>query len=115
MTGADLDIVIRRAIGGDADAISWIVSQAETSDRVAVIAMAAVLERNPAWLTRAGQVAGTSRERQLVVIARAHLDGACELVDVLAHDHLADHPDSLIVSWIASCSAGPDQRSDIDT
>ena len=50
MTGADVDIVIRRAIGGDADAISWIVSQAETSDRVVVITMAALLERNPGWL-----------------------------------------------------------------
>ncbi len=115
MTGADVDIVIRRAIGGDADAISWIVSHAETSDRVVVITMAALLQRSRGWLVRAGQVADTSRERQLVVIARAHLEGASELVDALARDHLADHPDSLIVSWIASCSAGTDQRSDIDT
>ena len=38
----------------------------------------------------------------MVAIARAHLDGERELVDALARDHLVDHPDSLIVSWIAS-------------
>ena len=46
--------------------------------------------------------AATSRDRQLVAIARAHLDGDGDLVDALARDHLVDYPDSLIVAWIAS-------------
>ena len=44
----------------------------------------------------------TSRDRQVVAIARAHLAGDSELVDALARDHLVTFPDSLIVSWIAS-------------
>ena len=44
----------------------------------------------------------TSRDRQVVEIARAHLRGDADLVDALARDHLVDHPDSLVVAWIAS-------------
>ena len=66
------------------------------------LVMAAVLERQPGRLDRARAVAATSRDRQVVAIARAHLDGERELVDALARDHLVDHPDSLIVGWIAS-------------
>ncbi len=47
-------------------------------------------------------MAATSRDRQVVAIARAHLDDESKLVDALARDHLVDYPDSLIVSWIAS-------------
>jgi len=47
-------------------------------------------------------VAVTTRNRQVVAIARAHLAGDRELVDALARDHLADHPTTLLVSWMAS-------------
>jgi hypothetical protein len=67
-----------------------------------VIAMAALLERGTSRLGRALAAASTSRDRQVVEIARAHLDGRSELVDALARDHLVDFPDSLIVAWIAS-------------
>ena len=56
----------------------------------------------PSRLDRARAVAATSRDRQVVAIARAHLAGDHDLVDALARDHLVDHPDSLIVAWIAS-------------
>ena len=102
MTDDRVDTVIRQAIGGDVDAISWIAAHADTVDDAVLLAMAAVLERHPGRLDRARAVAASSRDRQVVAIARAHLDGERELVDALARDHLVDHPDSLIVSWIAS-------------
>jgi len=98
----DVDTMIRQAIGGDADAIAWISAQAESTDEAMVIAMAALLERRPALLRRSRSAAVTSRDRQVVAIAAAHLGGDSELVDALARDHLVDHPDSLIVAWIAS-------------
>ena len=64
--------------------------------------MAALLERRPGSLDRALVAASTSRDRQVVEIARAHLNGNNDLVDALARDHLVDFPDSLIVAWIAS-------------
>jgi hypothetical protein len=94
--------VIRQAIGGDPGATAWILTEADTTRSAVVIAMAALLEQTPCRLGRALAAASTSRDRQLVEIARAHLDGKGELVDALARDHLVDYPDSLIVAWIAS-------------
>jgi hypothetical protein len=102
MTEDGVDNVIRQAIGGDVDAIAWIAAHADSIDDAVTIAMAAVLERRPDRLDRARAVASTSRDRQVVAVARAHLAGDSELVDALARDHLVDYPDSLIVAWIAS-------------
>jgi hypothetical protein len=102
MTDDIVDIVIRQAIGGDQGATAWIVAQADHSESPLVIAMAALLERRTGRLGRALSTASTSRDRQVVEIARAHLDGNSGLVDALARDHLVDFPDSLIVAWIAS-------------
>jgi hypothetical protein len=102
MTHDSDDTAIRKAIGGDSGATTWILAQADTTDSAVVIAMAALLERLPARLDKALAAASTSRDRQVVEIARAHLDGKSELVDALARDHLVDYPDSLIVSWVAS-------------
>ncbi|MFM2078616.1 MAG: hypothetical protein RJA49_2506 [Actinomycetota bacterium] len=97
-----VDDTIRRAIGGDVGAVRWIVTHAATTDDALAVVMAALLERDPVRLDRARAVATTSRERQVVEIARLHLAGRTELVDALARDHLVDHPDSLIVAWIAA-------------
>ena len=65
----------------------------------------AVADR-PDRLDRAAAMATTSRDRQVVAIARAHLELDSELVDALARDHLVDYPDSLIVAWIAADAVG---------
>ena len=39
-----------------------------------------------------------------MAIATAHLRGERDLVDALARDHLVDHPDSVLVAWIAAAS-----------
>jgi hypothetical protein len=53
-------------------------------------------------LDRAGAAASHREDRQLVVIARAHLGGDRDLVDALARDHLTDFPGSYLVAWVAS-------------
>ena len=55
-------------------------------------------------MARAGGMAATTRDRQLVAIATAHLRGERDLVDALARDHLVDHPDNVLVAWIAGAS-----------
>ena len=113
MTDDSVDTVIRQAIGGDAAAITWVLAQADTTKLAVVITMAALLERLPGRLDRARDAAATSRDRQVVEIARAHLNGKSELVDALARDHLVDFPDSLIVAWIASDADASTRRQDL--
>jgi hypothetical protein len=101
-TLVEIDAYIRRSIGGDRHACAWVVARASMIEHPALITMAALIERDRDVLERASAVAVTNRERQVVAIARAHLMGLAERVDALARDHLADHPDSLIVAWIAA-------------
>jgi len=111
MTEHGVDVAIRRAIGGDPAAIAWIMTRADTMDDARVIAMAAVLERQPERLRRADAVAATTRDRQVVAIARAHLAEKSALVNALARDHLADHPTSLLVAWIAAVALDGHSRT----
>ncbi len=55
-----------------------------------------------ALLDRATELAETTRDRQLVAIAHAYLAGDRFRVDVLAREHLADFPGSLLVASIAA-------------
>jgi len=96
-----VDAMVRAAIGGNLEAGAWVMTHADTIDDAVLITMAALLERLPDRLDRAAAVALTNRDRQVVAIARAHLRRDRERVDALARDHLVDHPDSLIVAWIA--------------
>lgn len=89
-------------MGGDGAAVAWILDHAATGTDAAVAVMAALLEADGAWIERARAVASTSRDRQLVAIAAAHLDGDGDLVDALARDHLVDHPDNVVVAWIVA-------------
>lgn len=102
----DADEMIRRAIGGDTQAERWISDQATTSSIPSVVAMAALLGDRPASIDRALALAETTRDRQIAAIAAAHLRGELDLVDALARDHLVDHPDSVLVAWIASRARG---------
>ena len=75
-----------------------------TNDRTAVddLVAGAVLTGSTDALDRAAELATTARERQLVVLARAHLEGADDLFDGLVRDHLADYPDHVLAAWIAT-------------
>lgn len=104
MTSDELEVdqMIRRAIGGDTVATAWIGEQAATSLVPSVGTMAALLSPDAVSIDRALELAVTTRDRQITAIAAAHLRGDHDLVDALAREHLVDHPDSVLVAWIAS-------------
>jgi hypothetical protein len=105
MTHAESDRCIRQFIGGDAAAAHDIVAQARTSDQPIVLVAAALIEPTAQHLlVRAADLAVTTRDRQLVAVAAAHLAGHRDRVDALARDHLVDHPDSILVAWIADAA-----------
>ena len=97
--------LIHRLATGDAEAIAAIVEASRTSDDPAILVAAALFAPDgDGLLERAGDVAATTRDRQLVAIAGAHLNGRRDLVDALARDHLVDHPDNVLVAWMAGAS-----------
>jgi hypothetical protein len=99
------NVIHQLVVGGDA-AIAEIVQRAQTSDDVTTVVAAALFTPagNNALMARATTLAATTRDRQLLAIATAHLDGDAHRVEDLARDHLADHPDSVLVAWITSTS-----------
>jgi hypothetical protein len=107
------DVIHHLVVGGDA-AIAEIIERAHTTDDVTTMVAAALFAPAPGeLLQRAAGVAQTTRDRQVVAIAVAHVAGDADRVDTLARDHLVDHPDSVLVAWI-SANAYPnrDTRKD---
>ena len=94
--------LLHRLVVGDSAAITAIVAASRTSDDPAILVAAALFAADgDALMARAGGLAATTRDRQLVAIAAAHRRGERDLVDALARDHLVDHPDNVLVAWIA--------------
>ena len=100
MTDADPDLLIRQFIAGDPAAARTLLVLAATGTDPPLLVAAALIE--PGRLDRAAAAARSTRDRQLVAIAAAHLGGDRERVDFLAREHLTDHPDNLLVAWIAT-------------
>ena len=97
--------LIHQLVVGDAAAITAIVEASRTSDDPMILVAAALFAPDGEGIVaRARAIATTTRDRQLVAIAGAHLNGERELVDALARDHLVDHPDNVLVAWIAGAS-----------
>jgi len=97
----DQTALLNRLVGGDPRAAKELLALTPTTRSASILVAAALLSQNVAFLTRATQLGHTPRERQLVVLADAHLCGNTELFDVLVRDHLAEHPDHLLAAWIA--------------
>jgi hypothetical protein len=97
----EITTLLHRLLGGDPDAAGAILERAATSTSAPLLVAAAFVGRDPALLVVAGRQATTTRDRQLVALAHARLRGDADLLDVLVRDHLAEHPDSLLASWIA--------------
>jgi hypothetical protein len=92
---------------GDAEAIAAIVAASRVSTDPMMLVAAALFATDgdgDGLIDRARRTAQTTRDRQLVAIATAHLNGQRDLVDALARDHLVDHPDNVLVAWIADAS-----------
>jgi glutamine synthetase adenylyltransferase len=81
----------------------WLIGTSEPSEATVLVA-AALVERRHDRLRQAEAVARSTRDRQLVAIAAAHLAGDADRVDALARDHLADYPDNVLVARIAATS-----------
>jgi len=102
MTAEPANVIHHLVVGGDA-AIAEIIERAQTSDDVTTMVAAALFAPAPGdLLDRAAGVATTTRDRQVVAIAVAHVAGDTDRVDGLARDHLVDHPDSVLVAWISA-------------
>jgi hypothetical protein len=105
MSPAHPGSLLRRLVVGDDSAIAAIVEASRSSDDPLTLVAAALFATDAdGLLSRAERLAATTRDRQLVAIAIAHRCGERELVDALARDHLVDHPDNLLVAWIADAS-----------
>jgi hypothetical protein len=105
MPTSDPQQLIHRLVVGDAEAIASIVEASRTSDDPTTLVAAALFAPDgDELMVRAARIAETTRDRQLVAIADAHRAGRRDQVDALARDHLVDHPDSVLVAWIASSS-----------
>jgi len=97
--------LLHRLLAGDDAAVGAIVEAARGGGDPSVPAAAALFAPDgDALLARAAASATTTRDRQLVAIATAHRRGDRQLVDALAREHLVDHPDSVLVAWIAEAS-----------
>jgi hypothetical protein len=100
------DQLVRHLIAGDSRAVAALAARSTTSEDPTVLVAAALVV--PGWrplLERAAVSAGDAAQRQVIAIAAAHLRGETDRALVLARDHLADHPDSLLVAHIAAASA----------
>jgi hypothetical protein len=93
--------LLRRLIGEDPEAPVEILGLAPDSTSTPLLVAAAIVASDPELLARAGEHAGTTRDRQLVALADAHLRADAELLDALVRDHLCEHPDNLLAAWIA--------------
>jgi hypothetical protein len=97
------DNVIHQLAVGDATAVAQIVERAHASDDVTTLVSAALFAPDSTvLLRRAATFAKTTRDRQVVAIAVAHVAADVDLVDALARDHLSDHPTSVLVAWISA-------------
>jgi len=97
----DQTVLLHRVVGGDPRAAAEVLALAPMTDSASVLVAAAMLARDAGHLARAADLATSTRERQLVVLAETHLEGNTSLLDVLVRDHLADHPDHVLAAWIA--------------
>jgi hypothetical protein len=100
--------LLHQLVVGDAAAVTAIVEASRHSDDPAILVAASLFAPDAErMLARAAALATTTRDRQLVAIALAHQRGDGDLVDALARDHLVDHPDSVLVAWIADANHHP--------
>jgi hypothetical protein len=74
----------------------------------ALVEQALAAPSRPDLLRRAEAAACCARDRQVVAVAAAYLRGDADRALMLARDHLADHPDSVLVSRIAVTLIGKD-------
>jgi hypothetical protein len=104
----DIENLVRRLVGGDSTVAPELLDLVRTdSSPILLVAAALVADAPGDLLARAAGSAATTRDRQLVAIATAHLDGDEDRLDGFVRDHLAEHPDNVLVAWIAAQHTQP--------
>ena len=100
----ETETLLRRLISGDQAAVAAVLAGARSSEAPALLVAAALISGDSGGLllARATTHAATTRDRQLVAVAAADLNGDHDLFDALIRDHLADHPDNVLAAWIAT-------------
>ena len=105
MPAPDPHELVRQLIAGDPRGADDLAHRASTSSEPIVLVVAALTRgADTGLLDRALRVASSPRDRQVIAVAAAFLAREADRVQVLAGDHLVDHPDSVLVAWLASCS-----------
>ncbi len=107
MAHPDPQELVRQLIVGNGVEADDLAQGARTSDDPLVLVVAALRRPTDAGLlVRALGLATDPRDRQVIAVASAFLAGATDRVQALAREHLLDHPDSVLVAWLAA-SAPP--------
>ena len=96
------EVLLRGVIAGQSAAAAEIARRLHRSGSVEILVAGGVLTGDSTALLRAGRLATTTRDRQLVILARAQLEGPSDLFDALVRDHLASYPDHLLAAWLAT-------------
>jgi hypothetical protein len=114
MTHGDTHQLIRRLITGDRTVDDGLIRRAKTSNEPTVLVVAALTYPNETGLlVRALRSATSTQDRQVIAIASAFLAGELDRVHALAREHLVDHPDSVLVAWLAASAPGAEARGPI--
>lgn len=83
----------------------------EPAGITSLVEQALAAPSRPELLRWAEAAASGARDRQVVAVAAAYLGGDADRALLLARDHLSDHPDSMLVSRIATLALhGTDRR-----
>lgn len=102
MADHDTHSLLRQLITGDRAGADALVRQARTAGQPLVLVAAALAQPTAGdLLVRALRIASSVRDRQIIAVAQAHLAGETDRVQALAREHLVDHPDSVLVAWLA--------------
>ena len=103
-----LQELVRQLIVGDGALRDDVLQHARTSEEPLDLVVAALTHPTEAGLlVRALRLASSARDRQVVAIASAFLAGENDRVQALAREHLLDHPDSVLVAWLAASASPP--------
>ncbi len=95
--------LVRQLIAGDGALAEDVLLRAGTSTEPMVLVVAALARPAEAGLLdHALCRASIPRDRQLIAVAAAFLAGETDRVQALAREHLLDHPDSVLVAWLAA-------------
>ncbi len=107
MAHPDPHELVRQLIVGNGVVADAVLERTGTSDEPLVLVVAALTRpADTGLLVRALRLASSPRDRQVIAVASAFLAGETERVQALAREHLLDHPDSVLVAWLAA-SAPP--------